>query len=313
MPGGRARAGTARTAREGWYNVIARPGMRCLLISFLTGAPGRYLQAMGGILVVLLVLFVVSFTGSGEGAANSEWRPQSQLQRSQRQADLYDDLTLEARTRGRGARDRLPPGARGQPAKAAGSTRSALPAESAENQAAYEDGDDEEAFIRMAQQQETEMMANELGTQRKGQRGPELRGQGSTRDRSTRVGAAEDYDEDDEDEQDQDAALPQPGTEQIQLFGQLCSRNRWLLSTLLRASGTSFCSSEVKPDVKRAWRDAFMLKKHADLRGSFCPDTRPTFCADFTKSRFRREKGARMACSARNGAAARFDGRGGGR
>ena len=198
--------GTARAAREGCYNVRARPFIRRLPVGALTCAPGRHLQAMGGILVVLLILFGVSFTGSGQGAANDEWKPQSQLQMSQRQADLYDDLTFKARTRGRGGGDGLPPGA---PAKAAGSARADRPAGSVASQAAYEDGDDEAAFLRMAKQQEMEIMANERSARRNGNRGPDSRGPGSNR-----AGAA------------QAAASSQPGTEQIQLFGQLYSPNR---------------------------------------------------------------------------------------
>ena len=67
-------------------------------------------QVMGIIIFVILVLLGISYvvTGNPE-ASNTEWQPQSQLEMSQRQSDLYDELNLNNRPMGR----RLPPGAPG--------------------------------------------------------------------------------------------------------------------------------------------------------------------------------------------------------
>ena len=65
---------------------------------------------MGIIIFVILVLLGISYavTGNPE-ASDTEWQPQSQLEMSQRQSDLYDELNLNNRPMGR----RLPPGAPG--------------------------------------------------------------------------------------------------------------------------------------------------------------------------------------------------------
>jgi len=64
-------------------------------------------QVMGVILLVILVLLGLSLVRAGGEDADDEWRPQSQLQMSRRQSDLYDEMNLGNRHMHRS----LPPGA----------------------------------------------------------------------------------------------------------------------------------------------------------------------------------------------------------
>lgn len=111
---------------------------------------------MGGIIALMLVLLCFSYTSLTPGAAE-EWKPQSQLQMSHRQADLYEDLAFDNRARARARA--LPPGA---PADGTDDEYAMMPEDNVQNAARDSDGVDERAFITMARQQETEM-AKELG------------------------------------------------------------------------------------------------------------------------------------------------------
>ena len=119
----------------------------------------RHAQVMGGIIVLMLILLGLSYTTFGAGAVEDDWKPQSRLQvTGHRQADLYEDLALANRAQARDGRG-LPPGGEGNGVYAPVPSGQRLRRRDASGAGV---GEDEQAFLKMAEQQEREA-AKEFG------------------------------------------------------------------------------------------------------------------------------------------------------